>query len=154
MTSNRPTSDELIAKMAADPSVPQVTDDIRGRKHAMPLTAALVRIQELHRDHPPEDVEALALEQCRILYDDYPRFFTKAVQHPEEIPMLQEMIAVIGKIEKGELDQHTGSVVVGTMLKKRFIDKDMPELAEASETAPKISYAEWKDAGKRGGKLM
>ena len=57
MTSHRPTSDELIAKMAADPSVPQVTDDIRGRKHAKPLTAALVRIQELHRDHPLEEVE-------------------------------------------------------------------------------------------------
>ena len=142
MTSHRPTREQLLAKMASDPNVPQVTGDIRERAHAKSLDAALDRIAELHAQHPAEDVERLATEQCRILYDDYPRFFTKAIKHPEEIETLRSMVKVIRQIETGELDQHSGSVVVGTMLKERFVDATAPD--DTRPAPKKLSYAEWK----------
>jgi hypothetical protein len=141
MTNHRPSREQLLAKMASDPNVPQVTGDIRDRAHAKSLDAALDRIAQLHAECPAEDVERLATEQCRILYDDYPRFFTKAIKHPEEIDTLRSMVTVIRQIETGELDQHSGSVVIGTMLKERFVDATT--LADG-RPVPKLSYAEWK----------
>ncbi len=144
MSTHRPSREELLAKMASDPNVPQVTDYIRERAHAKSLDAALDRIAALHVEHSPEDVERLAIEQCRILYDDYPRFFTKAIKHPDEIETLRSMVQVIRKIETGELDQHSGSVLVGTMLKERFVDAVAPD--ELRPAPKKLSYTEWKQS--------
>jgi hypothetical protein len=61
------------------------------------------------------------------------------------LAILNKFLDVLRKIEDGELDQHEGSFLVGTLLKELYIDsalKKAEKLDELAEKAPEPKHAE------------
>ena len=73
---------------------------------------------------------------------------------------MEQFLNVLERIEKGELDQHEGSFIVGTLLKELYVDSALKRGEkldkEHADAKPKqlegkqISFSQWKRAN--GGK--
>jgi hypothetical protein len=75
--------------------------------------------------------------------------------------LMDKFLNVLERIENGELDQHEGSFIVGTILKELYIDSALKRGEkldkEYADTKPKpvegknISFTQWKRRGGFGG---
>jgi hypothetical protein len=72
-----------------------------------------------------EDEEALKLEsmcECAFLFNYYTDIYNKIRKDEIDLGILNKFLNVLKQIEDGDLDQHEGSFVVGTLLKELYID--------------------------------
>ena len=72
-----------------------------------------------------EDEEALKLEsmcECAFLFNYYTDIYNKIRKNEIDLSILNKFLNVLKQIEDGDLDQHEGSFVVGTLLKELYID--------------------------------
>lgn len=72
-----------------------------------------------------EDEEALKLEsmcECAFLFNYYTDIYNKIRKDEIDLGILNKFLNVLKQIEDGNLDQHEGSFVVGTLLKEMYID--------------------------------
>lgn len=71
------------------------------------------------------DEEALKLEsmcECAFLFNYYTDIYNKIRKDEIDLGILHKFLNVLKQIEDGDLDQHEGSFVVGTLLKELYID--------------------------------
>ena len=109
----------------------------------------------------PEDQESLHLEgmtECNFLFTYYTDIFNKIRKNEIDIGILNKFLDLLRRIEEGELDQHEGSFLVGSILKELYVDsalkkaEKLDELAEKKEEPKKaevnISWSQFKKMGK------
>ena len=146
-----PTTKELLAAAEKDEQVPQVTEDIRQRRHASSIRQALNTIESLHEQYP--GISQARLRElstpcagCTLLATEYPRILSKALEHPDDIPTIHSMVDLLAAVETGQHTQHSASMMAGTILKEKYIDPIVDSAtATATEPAKKLTYAQWKD---------
>jgi hypothetical protein len=138
-------------------NVEDQTELIRNLKHSQILRNEvnnMILIKAKYRGEE-EKINQECLEQCSFLYTYYTDIYNKVKKDEIDISILSKFFDILRKIEDGELDQHEGSFLVGTILKELYVDsalKKAEKLDELAEKKPepkkadvKISWKQYKE---------
>ena len=74
------------------------------------------------RQRDPESFSELCKSACKFLFDNYTDIFHKLMKDELDLRIMSSLLEVLSKIENGEVDQQEGSFIVGTILKKLYVD--------------------------------
>ena len=117
------------------------TDVIRNLKHSNLIRKDLALFNELKRARRLEECQS----KCSFLYNNYADIFNRLVKNELDLSIFDSLLNALKQIEDGMVDQHEGSVVVGTILKKLYIDSALKHADNLSEgDTPAASYVESK----------
>ena len=146
-----------LKKMIDTNNTEDHTDTIRKLKHSQHLISDIRTLQQLKFKHngDTEKVHEEALEMCSFLYTNYTDIYNKVKNDEIDLPLLNQFLNVLQRIENGELDQHEGSYFIGKLLKEIYIDsalKKADKLDQQREAAQvvhnaavhKVSWKEFK----------
>ena len=117
-----------LKKMIDENDVSNNTDNIRTMKHSPKIRAdvgEIIKVKLQNLQSSPEDLENLCRDVAPFLYDNYTEIFHKIIKNEINLTIFKQFLGVLSQIEEGELDQHEGSVRVGTILKELYIDSAM-----------------------------
>jgi len=129
------------------------TDNIRKLKHSSLIRNDIMKMQELKKKHArvrknePDRFLNLCQSQCRFLFNNYTDIFNKAHKDELDLNIMGKLLDVLKKIEDGLVDQHEGSVMVGTILKELYVDSAMKRgqnIEKTIEPTPPPVYTEGK----------
>ena len=152
-----PTDKLNLQKMIKANDVEDCTEDIRQKRHSAPIRRDVKRILELKTQYSrlcatnPEEFESKLIEECNFLFTNYTDIFNKVRKDEIDLNILNKLLDVLGGIEMGTLDQHTGSHEVGKLLKELYIDSALrkakkldQEHVEEKPVAPPSKNITWK----------
>jgi len=71
--------------------------------------------------------------ECNFLFTYYTDIYNKVRKDEIEIGILNHFLDVLRRIEDGELDQHEGSFLVGSILKELYIDSALKKAEKLNE---------------------
>jgi len=137
-----------LANMIKTNNVEDQTDLIRNLKHSQVLRNEINNMILIKAKYRGDDakISEECINECGFLYTYYTDIFNKVKKDEIDIGILNKFLDVLRKIEDGELDQHEGSFLVGTLLKELYVDsalKKAEKLDEQSEkTTPEPKRAE------------
>ena len=117
------------------------TDNIRKLKHSARLRKDLNKFRSLKRTL--NDLEKCQVE-CSFLYCNYTDIFNRLVKNELDIAIFERLLGALKQIEDGNVDQHEGSVAVGTILKELYIDSALKHGNNLADTSVPVSFAESK----------
>jgi len=136
------------------------TELIRQLKHSHLLQEDinnLLMLKAKHRNDATKISEE-APNKCSFLFTYYTDIFNKIKKDEIDLKMLNKFLNILRRIEDGELEQHEGCVLVGTILKEIYIDSALKKAdkinAEEDKKEPKkeevkpavkISWKEYKN---------
>ena len=137
------------------------TELIRNLKHSQLLRSEInnmIMIKAKYRGDNDKIYEE-CINDCNFLFTYYTDIFNKVRKDEIDIGILNKFLDVLRRIEDGELDQHEGSFLVGTLLKELYVDsalkkaEKLDELADKSKVEPKkaevnISWKQFKKMNK------
>ena len=113
----------LLQEMIQTNNVEDQTQTIRNLKHSTLLKTdieKLLEIMETTSDQSEIHIEAMM--ECNFLFTYYTDIYNRIRKSEINIDMFYQFLAILSKIEDGEIDQHEGSFEVGTILKKIYVD--------------------------------
>jgi hypothetical protein len=146
-----------LKKMVDANNTKDHTDTIRKLKHSQNLISEIRTLQQLKFKHKGDlnKVHEEALEMCSFLYTNYTDIYNKVKNDEIDLPLLNQFLNVLQRIETGEMDQHEGSFFIGKLLKEIYIDSALKkadkldqqrDAAQVVHTAAvhKVSWKEFK----------
>ena len=119
---------KTVEEEGADSIMEDNTNQIRSLKHSVLIMADVRTFAHLKQDHADLQTtdgprfEAMAQEACAFLYEHYVDLFQRMLRNEMDYNILLRMLAVLRRIEDGNVDQHEGSVEVGKILKELYVD--------------------------------
>jgi hypothetical protein len=127
------------------------TEHIRKTKHSMKIRDDIKKMvilkqqNALLKSSDPDAYKNLIQNQCSFLYANYTDIFNKVLNDEIDLNTMTDLLIVLKSIEDGKVDQHEGSVVVGKILKKLYLDAavrhgenlDREYASQAADAAPK-----------------
>jgi hypothetical protein len=133
------------------------TNLIRTLKHSQLLRNEvnnLIMIKAKYRGND-EKIYEECVNECNFLFTYYTDIFNKVRKDEIDIGILNKFFDMLKKIEDGNLDQHEGSFLIGTILKELYVDSalkkagKLDEKYEKDRTEPKkadikISWKQYK----------
>ena len=130
-----------LANMIKVNNVEDQTDLIRNLKHSQVLRNEvnnMILIKAKFRGDNNK-INEECINECGFLYTYYTDIFNKVKKDEIDIGILNKFLDVLRQIEDGELDQHEGSFLVGTLLKELYIDSAIKksEKLEGQQTESK-----------------
>jgi hypothetical protein len=146
-----------LQRMIKENNVEDQTELIRNLKHSVILREQINNMIILKNKYK-DDMETINIEcmnECNFLFTYYTDIYNKIRKDEIDLGILHKFIDVLKKIEDGELNQHEGSFLVGTLLKELYIDSALKKAEKLDEkfgnqtSEPKkpektISYKTWK----------
>jgi len=154
------TENELfqLKKMIETNNTDDHTEHIRNAKHSKEIREALhvfLKLKSEYNDlwkNDKDRFEELVLRENSFLFHNYYQIHMTLLKDQFDMSIMLKLLAVLEKIENGELDQHEGSFVVGKLLKEIYIDgtiKKLEKLDELSEQNKPVlnqgSSISWKE---------
>jgi hypothetical protein len=149
-----------LSKLLREYKSEETTDKIRELKHSKYIKQDINTFLTLKDKYPrfsqsvKDTFRNLAEKKCNFLYNNYTNIFNKLYNNELDINVLWQFIRILEQIEKGELNQHEGSYLVGNILKKLYIDsalrkeKNMEakekKQAKTNKNIKNISWNEYK----------
>lgn len=129
------------------------TQQIRKVKHSTKIRDDIRRIENLKTTYDGKgDFIELCRTECHFLYDKYTDIFNKAVKNELDLTIMTKLLTILRMIENDNVDQHNGSIMVGTLLKELYVDSAMKRMNQldkdnAGETVPTVEpkYISWRD---------
>jgi hypothetical protein len=98
------------------------------------------------------------VNECNFLFTYYTDIYNKIRKDEIDIGILNKFLDVLKRIEDGDLDQHEGSFLVGSILKELYVDSalkkaDKLNANEEEKSEPKkpevnISFKQFKKMNK------
>lgn len=149
-----------LQNMIKSNDVVDQTQLIRDLKHSHILKNEInnmIMIKAMYRDDP-EKINLECMNECNFLFTYYTNIYNKIKKDEIDISILNKFIDVLRQIEDGELDQHTGSFLVGTILKELYVDSaikkadklneehDKKNLEKSQKEPVKISWKQFKSS--------
>lgn len=142
-----------LQNMIQTNNVEDQTELIRNLKHSEVLRNELNIMMEIKKknrenmnaEEVTKQIYEECVERCSFLFTYYTDIFNKIRKDEIDISILNRFLDVLKKIEDGDLDQHEGSFLVGTILKELYIDsalKKADKLNETEETKDQPKKAE------------
>jgi hypothetical protein len=125
------------------------TEHIRKTKHSMKIRDDIKKMvvlkQQYHllKESDPTKYRELFETQCNFLFNNYTDIFNKVLNDEIDLNIMTDLLFVLKSIEDGKVDQHEGSVAVGKILKKMYLDSairraDNLDKEHATESVPKV----------------
>jgi len=131
-----------LRQMVEQNNVVDKTEQIRDLKHSSEIRKSIEKLVQLKRDHADllandkEKFEEISVRECRFLFFNYMELYNIILKEDMDSNILLRLLDVLEQIERGELDQHEGSVKVGTYLKEIYIDSKLAESKRIDELYP------------------
>jgi hypothetical protein len=140
-------------------NVEDQTELIRQLKHSQILRNEVNNMILTKAKYRGDDTKIY--EECvaesNFLFTYYTDIFNKIRKDEIDIGILNKFIDVLRRIEDGELDQHEGSFLVGTLLKELYVDSALKKadklnelhnqeekIIEPKKPEVKVSWSQWK----------
>ena len=117
-----------LKKLIADSDYEDNTANIRKLKHSVLIKKDIDKMLQLKSKHVRlirndfDGFTKLCMGQCNFLFSHYTDIFNRVLKDELDLSILGSVIDILGKIEDGEVDQMKGSIEVGELLKKMYID--------------------------------
>lgn len=120
-----------LKKMIGEMDCEDNTEHIRKVKHSEKLrddiraldTLKMVESEIYSRDL--EKFKELAQSIAPFLFNNYTDIFNKILNDELDLGIMTQLLTVLKLIEDEKIDQHEGSVLVGKVLKRLYIDSAM-----------------------------
>ena len=137
-------------------NVEDQTDFIRSIKHSQVIRNDVNNMIMIKTKYNGDDakIHEECINECSFLFTYYTDIYNKIRKDEIDIGILNKFLDVLKRIEDGELDQHEGSFLVGSILKELYIDSalkkaDKLNVNEEPKAEPKkpeivISYKQFK----------
>jgi hypothetical protein len=128
-----------LANMIQANNVEDQTDLIRNLKHSQVLRNEInnmILIKAKYRNDEAKISEE-CINECGFLYTYYTDIFNKVKKDEIDIHILNKFLDVLRQIEDGQLDQHEGSFLIGTLLKELYVDSALKKAEKLDEQAEK-----------------
>ena len=100
------------------------TDLIRELKHSSIIREELNNLMFIKKKYN-NDLEKVHLEsvsECNFLFTYYTDIYNKLRKDELDVKIFYKFLDVLQKIENGNLNQHEGSFLVGSILKEIYVD--------------------------------
>lgn len=146
-----------LQKMISENNVEDQTNLIRELKHSHKLAADIRALQQVKVRFAgnKEAIHENGSQECQFLYKYYTDIYNKVKNDEIDLVLLNRFLNVLRTIEDGEVDQHEGSFIVGTILKEIYIDSALKKGdkldAEHKTDTPlpvvpthHVSWSEWR----------
>jgi hypothetical protein len=117
-----------LKKMIGEMDCEDNTQHIRKVKHSTKLRDdiraldTLIMIESELRDVDKEKFTELARTVAPFLFNNYTDIFNKILNDELDLGIMTQLLTVLKLIEDEKVDQHEGSVLVGKVLKKLYLD--------------------------------
>jgi hypothetical protein len=101
------------------------TEHIRGVKHSSKIEDDIYRFLSLKKKYSrtsKETFESMCMRQCSFLFNNYTDIYNRLIRDELNLELFGKFIQILKKIENGEEDQTSASVMVGTILKEIYVD--------------------------------
>ena len=111
------------------------TQLIRELKHSHILKndiSNMIMIKAKYRNEP-EKINLECMSECAFLFTYYTDIYNKIKKDEIDINILNKFIDILRQIEDGEIDEHSGSFLVGTLLKELYIDSALKKANKLNE---------------------
>lgn len=105
-------------------NVEDQTDFIRNLKHSQIIKNEVNTMIFIKAQFKGNDIKIHeeCINECNFLFTYYTDIYNKVRKDEIDIDILNKFLDVLKRIEDGELDQHNGSFLVGSILKELYID--------------------------------
>lgn len=116
-------------------NVEDQTSFIRNLKHSQIIrndVNNLIMIKAKFRDND-DKIHEEGVNECNFLFTYYTDIYNKIRKDEIDIGILNKFLDVLKRIEDGELDQHEGSFLVGTILKELYVDSALKKAEKLNE---------------------
>jgi hypothetical protein len=117
-----------LQKMIDENNVVDCTNDIREKKHSNKIRADVQTMLTLKKKYGrlalsnPDQFDKMCVSQCNFLFTNYTDIFNRVKKDELNLNILGELLNVLERIEKSQLDQHNAAFQVGKLLKEMYID--------------------------------
>lgn len=124
-----------LQKMIRANDVEDQTNLIRELKHSHLLQNDINALLKLKVKYNNNDgkIQEEAPNVCNFLFMYYTDIYNKIRKDEIDLKILNRFLNVLRQIEDGELDQHEGSFVVGTLLKEIYVDSALRKAEKLDE---------------------
>lgn len=124
-----------LQNMIKTNDVSDQTELIRNLKHSQLLRTEINNMIMIRSKHKGDDEKIYqeCAEECNFLFTYYTDIFNKVRKNEIDIGILNKFLDVLKRIEDGELDQHEGSFLVGTLLKELYVDSALKKAEKLDE---------------------
>jgi hypothetical protein len=150
-----------LSKLLKEYQSEETTQKIRELKHSKHIKEDVNTFLKLKNKYPrisqseKSTFRNLVEKKCNFLYNKYTNIFNKLYNNELDISVLLQFVNVLERIENGELNQHEGSFLVGSILKKLYIDsalrkeknmetKEKKQIKKTNNNIKNISWNEYK----------
>lgn len=149
-----------LQNMIKTNNIEDQTDFIRNLKHSQIIRNEVNNLIMIKAKYRGDDskIHEEGVNDCNFLFTYYTDIYNKVRKDEIDIGILNKFLDVLKRIEEGELDQHEGSFLVGTILKELYVDSALRKAEklnaeEESKPEPKkpekiISYKQFKKMNK------
>lgn len=144
-----------LKKMIDANNTEDQTQAIRRLKHSQLLIEDIRALQQLKFKHKGDllKVHDDAVTMCTFLYTNYTDIYNKVKNDEIDLPLLNQFLNVLQRIESGEMDQHEASYLIGTILKEIYIDSalkkadklDKQRAAAAAVPTAAVNKVSWRE---------
>lgn len=129
-----------LAKMIAANDCEDQTPLIRQLKHSYKLQEEINTLLRTKHEKKQEgwtdaDIHSQCSVDCFFLFTYYTDLFNKIIKNEIDLKILNHFLNVLRQIEEGEVDQHEGSFIVGTLLKELYIDSALKKADKLNAAA-------------------
>ena len=119
-------------------NVEDQTELIRKLRHSEILTREINQLLLLKNKFNDTNLESESfqiesIDQCNFLFTYYTDIFNKIKKNEIDLTILNKFLNVLQLIENGEVDQHEGSFMVGTLLKEIYVDSALRKAEKLNE---------------------
>jgi hypothetical protein len=124
-----------LQKMISANNVVDQTDLIRKLKHSHIFKDEINTMIMIKTKYSEDEdkIREECMNECGFLFTYYTDLFNKIRKDEIDLTILYRFIEVLRKIEEGEVDQHEGSFLVGTLLKELYIDSALKKADKINE---------------------
>jgi len=116
------------------------TDFIRNLKHSQIIRNEVNNMIMIKSKFKGDDakIHEECVNECNFLFTYYTDIYNKVRKDELDIGILNKFLGILKKIEDGELDQHEGSFLVGSILKELYVDSALKKAEKLNaEEEPK-----------------
>lgn len=129
-----------LQKMIKANNVEDQTDLIRELKHSHLLQNDinnLIMLKAKYRNNQ-DKIHEEGMNECGFLFTYYTDIYNKIRKDEIDLKILNQFLNILRRIEDGEIDQHEGSFIIGTLLKELYVDSALRKAEKLNQDEPEI----------------
>jgi hypothetical protein len=124
-----------LQKMIKANDVEDVTDLIRELKHSHILENDINQLLLLKAKYrnDPDKIHEQGMQDCGFLFAYYTDIYNKVRKDEIDLTILNKFLNILRRIEDGDMDQHDGAFLVGSLLKELYVDSALRKADKLNE---------------------